>query len=112
MFKNLLSKGFIEKDLPWSMKLLYKPYSLDEKSGFKAYIYRFEEGDDYSKILGIWAQWDGVRCYDFYEDNEPTVSWELFIPTEYIVDIFKEVRILEKEFCNPVTDEEENNCGI
>ena len=109
MFKTLLDKGFIEKNLPWSMKVLYKPYDPDSKSGFEAYVYRFKEGDVYSKILRVWALWDGVRCYDFYEDNKPTTSWELFIPTEHIVDIFKEVRILEKEFCTPITDEEEGN---
>lgn len=108
MFKGLTEEGFIEKSLPWSMKLLYKPYDPNNKSGFEAYVYRFKGGDVYSKILRTWALWDGVRCYDFYEDNEPTASWELSIPTEHIVDIFKEVRILEKEFCNPVTDEEED----
>ena len=100
-------KGYLIKNLPWSMKLFYK--TKVDGQGFDAVVSRFVEGENYHEILEVWALYDGIRSYTFLDREGRSDKWELFVPTECIVELFKALHELEKSFCGLVTSNNINS---
>ncbi len=112
--KGFEDEGYSCKLLPWSMLLVYKPYSssVEGKDGFEAKIYKFEscdyvDGKDLTWVIptegGLFidciAYFDGLRHLGFYSEGQPSCGLDGECASEMLLPAITALKVLEKEYC-------------